>query len=181
MNRDDEAYEALAQVQAIEESQRTKTLEDAGGARQLVQQAAELRAQERRGEALSVLEEAIELAPQNPLPRVLEVRLLIEMKRDREALDRSENLVRITGGAPEALHLRGMSKLGLRDIDGAEQDFRAALEKDSKNRAAMNALALTLMSKGELAEAEQILLKVVELFPDDTIAEQNLERIRDRR
>jgi len=181
VDRLDEAYEALAQVQAIEESERTKALGDAERAKQLIKKATELRDQERREESLSALEEAVRLAPQNPLPRILEVRLLIEMKRDQQALDRAENLVRITGGAAEALHLRGMSKLGLSDLEGAEEDFRAALERDSEHRAALNALALTLMSRGKLAEARQILATVIELYPDDAVAAKNLEELRNQR
>ena len=115
------------------------------------------------------------------MPRILEVRLLIEMKHDQEALDRAENLVRITDGTAEALHLRGMSKLGLQDLDGAEQDFRRVLEKTSMHRAAMNALALTLMSKGEMNEAEQVLQRVLDQWPDDPVAARNLERIRSLR
>lgn len=181
LNRLEEAYEALAKAQAISEEQRVNTVENAARAKKMLQKAFELRNQGQREAALAALREAIELAPQNPMPRILEVRLLIEMRRDQEALDRAENLVQITDGTAEALHLRGMSKLGLQDLDGAEQDFRRVLEKTSMHRAAMNALALTLMSKGEMNEAEQVLQRVLDQWPDDSVAARNLERIRSLR
>ena len=80
VDRLDEAYEALAQVQAIEESERTKALGDAERARELIQKATELRDQERREESISALEEAMKLAPQNPLPRILEVAVNLSIR-----------------------------------------------------------------------------------------------------
>lgn len=178
LDRTEEAYAALARARELDEAERQETIADAERAREQVQRAAGLRGRGDLEGALAALREAIRLAPAEPLPRTLEVRLLLDMRRPHEALELAEGLVRLTRGDAEALHLRGMSHLVLDDLAAAERDFRSVLEKTGQHRAAMNALALVLMRRGVRDEAERLLRRVLELWPDDAIALRNLEALR---
>jgi tetratricopeptide (TPR) repeat protein len=178
VDRMEDAYAALARAREREEAHRQHVIADTERARERVRRAAELRAENRLEEALIALREAIRLSPADPLPRTLEVRLLLDMRRPREALEIAEGLVELTRGDAEALHLRGMANLFLDELAAAERDFRAVLEKTGQHRAAMNALALVLIRRGAREEAERLLQRVLELWPDDAVALRNLQALR---
>jgi Flp pilus assembly protein TadD len=63
----------------------------------------------------------------------------------------------------------------------AEADFRQALVLAPDHVPAMSDLAVLLIAKGERAEAERLLERVLELRPDDPGAKANLDRLRDAR
>jgi Flp pilus assembly protein TadD len=60
----------------------------------------------------------------------------------------------------------------------AEADFRQALVLAPDHVAAMSDLAVLLIAKGERAEAERLLERVLELRPDDPGAKASLDRLR---
>jgi Flp pilus assembly protein TadD len=67
--------------------------------------------------------------------------------------------------------------MALGDLEGAEQDLRRTLELAPDHTAAMNDLAVLLMSAGAHAEARRLLERVLELRPEDPLARRNLERL----
>ncbi|MCP4656398.1 MAG: tetratricopeptide repeat protein [bacterium] len=187
LDRLEEAHAALAQAQALTESRHQAEIEEVQRleatketATELMRTAFNLRNSGRAEEALTALRQAIELVPDNPLSRMLEVRLLVSMRRELEALPKVEELVELTEQDPEALYLRGMVKLALRDLAGAEADLRRVLEAAPEHLATMNGLALLLMQRGENAEAKALLERLLEVWPNDEMAARNLERLRTR-
>lgn len=142
--------------------------------------ARDLLAAERFDPAISVLRSEIELAPDDPRPRLLESRALLLAGRSEEALERAEEIVVRFPEHPDAYYQRGTVHLALEHRSSAEADFREALALAPDHVPAMSDLAVLLTIKGERAEAERLLERVLELRPDDEVARGHLERLRDR-
>jgi len=184
----DEAREALARAQEIAEGRRREELAERARDRdsgldfdELLARAGERRAAGDLEGALAALADAIRLTPRDPRPRLLEVRLLFEMRRLDQALARAEELVEIAGDRPEALYLRGAIRLATGEPARAEADLRRVLQLAPDHLPAMNGLAAALMARGELDEAERLSRRVLELAPGDATATANLRRIEGRR
>ena len=189
LDRPDEAYATLSRAQSLAESQRAAEIEGAARAERLLREAKALQGSGRLEEALAAVRQAQEAAPREPDAWLLEVRLLIDLRRDDEALHAAERLVTRTSGhqgsgsafvATEALFLRASARLAVRDPESAEEDFRRVLEKRPDHSAAINSLALILMFTDRLEEAEALLLELLADSPGDPIAMENLARIRQR-
>lgn len=186
--RYDEAREALARAQELAERDRAADLErraeeaaGEGGFDRWMGEAAERRAAGDLQGSLAALREAVRSAPRDPRPRMLEIRLLVTLGRTAEALPRTEELAALTGESPEALYLRGMTRLAAGDPAGAEADLSRVVEARPEHVAALNGLAAALVSRGELAEAERLSRRVLELAPADPVAARTLRRIEERR
>lgn len=79
----------------------------------------------------------------------------------------------------EAVNLDVMLAEGQREqaalkFEQAEQRYRRILEIDETHRDAMHLLAVVHMQRGELAEAEALLAKVVDMYPEFAFAYSNL-------
>jgi len=112
--------------------------------------------------------------PQDPRPRFLEVRILLSMSRNGEALQAAEAAVERFPSSPDGLYLRGMAHLAEGDEGKAEADLRAALEMAPNHTAVMNDLAVLLMTRQRHEEARGLLERVLAINPDDQLARQNL-------
>jgi tetratricopeptide (TPR) repeat protein len=81
-----------------------------------------------------------------------------------------EKALKIEPAFPEAEYQRGVAELGLGKNTEAERSFRRALELRADWTLAMTGLGSLLVEKGQLAEAEKLLAKVVELEPHNPAA-----------
>ncbi len=142
-----------------------------------LQQALDLAAAGRTDEALAAIRQEIGLAPNDPRPRPAEITVLLTAKRPQEALIAAENALRAEPGNPDYLYLRGAVRMALRQLPGAEQDFRQVLQVKPDHVATMNDLAVLLMLTGRNEEARAILRKVLEIKPGDATATANLKAL----
>ncbi len=131
-------------------------------------------------EALASLRGAIALSSDNPRPRLLEVRLLSELRRDEEALLKADALARDRPKDPEPLHLRGMIQLNLKHFAKAEHDLRQVLAMKPDHRGGLNGLAMVMMVTDRWQEAEEVLKGLLQSWPDDELAQRNLIKVRQR-
>jgi tetratricopeptide (TPR) repeat protein len=127
--------------------------------------------------ALEMIRQEIRLQPRDPRPRVAEVMTLLNTKHPQEALKAASEDLKAEPGNPDYLYLRGAVKMNLRDLPGAEQDFRQALQVKPDHLAAMSDLAVLLTASGKKDEARQLLQKVLQLKPGDPVAKANLEKL----
>jgi Flp pilus assembly protein TadD len=114
----------------------------------------------------------------DPRARMLEVRLLIMLKRTDEALKASETALAAAPNNPDYLYLRGVSEMGLRRFSSAEQDFRKALQLQPRHLPAMNDLAVLLIQVNKKPEAQKLLEQVLQINPQDQMAAANLEKLK---
>jgi tetratricopeptide (TPR) repeat protein len=143
-----------------------------------LQKALDLAAAGQPDEALAMIRQEIGLAPTDPRPRPAEITVLLTAKRPQEALIAAENALKADPGNPDFLYLRGAVRMALRQLPGAEQDFRQVLQAKPDHVAAMNDLAVLLMSTGRKEEARALLQKVLEIRPGDATATANLKALR---
>ncbi len=127
--------------------------------------------------ALEMIRQEIRLQPRDPRPRVAEVMTLLNTKHPQEALKAASDALSAEPGNPDYLYLRGAVKMNLRDLPGAEQDFRQTLQVKPDHVAAMSDLAVLLTASGKKDEARQLLQKVLQLKPGDPVAKANLEKL----
>jgi Flp pilus assembly protein TadD len=114
----------------------------------------------------------------DPRARMLEVRLLIRLKRIDEALKASETALAAEPNNPDYLYLRGVSEMGLQRFSSAEQDFRKALQLQPRHLPAMNDLAVLLIQVNKKPEAQKLLEQVLQINPQDQMAAANLEKLK---
>ena len=108
---------------------------------------------------------------------MLLARRLSFLGRADEALARVEELVERAPDNADALYQRGAVRMGRRDLEAAERDFRQALELASGHVAAMSDLAVLLGVQGRGREARALLRRVVERQPDNVQAARNLAHL----
>lgn len=179
-DRVEEARAAMLRVRELEEAEHRAGIEAKQRreeARGLVEAAVADAAQGRGEEALAGLRRAAELAPEDPSPGMLEVRLLVSMSRQDEALARADTLVVALPDIADLRHLRGMARYSADDHAGAQADMRRALELDPEHLGAHTGLALALIELGRLDEAEAILANVLGRAPADDLARRAKARL----
>lgn len=71
-------------------------------------------------------------------------------------------------------HYRGLIRLRLGDLDGAEADFRKTLELDAKFGPAHNALGFVLLRREKFEDAAKSFAKYVELAPKEANAHDSM-------
>jgi Flp pilus assembly protein TadD len=176
----DAARQALARARQLDEAAHEAAAQQAARreqARGLVERAARLHGERRNAEAVELLRQAVELAPDDPTPRMLEVRLLVSLDRHDEALARADELVAMQPGSPDVLHLRGMTRLSAGRAAAAEADLRRAVELAPEHRESVTGLAVVLIEQRRLVEADDLLDWVLERWPDDDTARRARARL----
>jgi tetratricopeptide (TPR) repeat protein len=128
-------------------------------------------------EALNAARQGIIAEPQDFGWRSAEVRSLLMLKRSQDALKAAETTVKAMPGNADALYQRGVVKMTLKDLAGAERDLRQAIQLSPSHTAAMNDLAVLLMAQGKKDEPRQLLQRVLRINPKDPMAAENLQRI----
>ena len=73
------------------------------------------------------------------------------------------------------IYLRGAVRMTLKQLPGAEADFRRALQLRPDHVAALNDLAVLVLSQGHKDEARELLQKVLSLRPGEPMATRNLK------
>lgn len=115
--------------------------------------------------------------PQDPRPRLLEVRILLSMNQGEDGLRAADRLLELFAPSPDAHYLRGVAHLSLGDTEAAEVDLRKALELSPDHTPTLNDLAVLLMTQQRHAEARTMLERVLVINPNDQLARQNLESL----
>ncbi len=142
-----------------------------------LQNAMRLMAQGQLEPALAAVRQEIGIS-KDPRARMLEVRLLLSLRRPDEALKAVETALRSDADNPDYLYLKGAVEMALQRLSSAEQDFRNALRLAPRHTAAMNDLAVLLMNLDKKDEARSLLEQVLQINPQDQTAAANLARLR---
>lgn len=182
--RRDEAREALTRFREMTESEvpavakevalRTDAADPTG---RNLREALKLLGSGEPVEALQLVRQEAELAPDDLRPRLLEARILTGMDLLDEALVAAEAALALAPGNPDAIYQRGAVRMGRRELDLAEADFRSTLELAENHVAAMNDLAVLLMAQERDAEARPLLERALEINPQDSVAAENLAQL----
>ena len=136
-----------------------------------------LMAQGQLEQALTAARQEAGVSP-DPRARLLEVRLLLQLKRPEEALKAAEAALQGDANNPDYIYLRGVSEMALQRWASAEQDLRQTLQLAPRHTAAMNDLAVLLMNLNKKDEARSLLEQVLKINPQDKTAAANLERLK---
>ncbi len=116
--------------------------------------------------------------PANARARILEVQLLIRLRRLQDALQAAEAAVKADPQNADLVYIRGSAHIALQQASEAEKDLRKTLEMAPQHLAAMNDLAVVMMMQNKPAEAQRLLEKVLALNPNDAAAKASLENVK---
>jgi Flp pilus assembly protein TadD len=128
-------------------------------------------------QALTAVRQEIGIS-KDPRARMLEVRLLLQLRRPEEALQAAETALQADAANPDYLYLRGAAQMSLQRWAAAEQDLRKTLQLAPRHTAALNDLAVLLMNLDKTDEARSLLEQVLKINPQDRTAAANLERLK---
>lgn len=128
--------------------------------------------------ALTAVRRELAARPNNLQARSLELRLLLTLNRKDEALKAAQDAVRANPDNPDLLHQRAAAQMAFFNWDAAEQDLRRALQIAPRHTAAMNELAVVLMTRGKNDEARKLLEQVLSINPQDQVARASLDTLK---
>jgi Flp pilus assembly protein TadD len=114
----------------------------------------------------------------DPRARMLEVRILLTQKKPDEAMKSVEAALKAEPNNPDYVYLKGAIEMGQQRWGSAETDLRKALQIAPRHTAAMNDLAVLLMTLNKKPEAQSLLEQVLKINPQDQMAAANLERLK---
>ncbi len=141
-----------------------------------LQKAMELMGQGKPEPALAAVRQEAAVS-KDPRVRLMEVRILLSLKRPEEALKAAEAALATAPNSPDYLYLRGVSHMALQHLSSAEQDFRKALLLQPRHLPAMDDLAVLLLRTNKKDEARKLLQQVLQINPQDKVAAANLEKL----
>lgn len=127
--------------------------------------------------AVEILRQEMTISPGDIRLPLTEIGLLLQLGRAEEALARSGETLERFPDHPDARYQHGMVNLALERPEAAESDLRQALRMAPRHVAAMNDLAVLLMTRGEREEARSLLERVLEVQPEDEMARRNLDKL----
>lgn len=143
-----------------------------------LQNALRLLSQNQLEPALAAVRQEIGITQgRDPRTRMLEARLLLQLKRPDEALKVSEDALKTDPNNPGYLYMRAAAEMALQRWASAEQDFRKVIQLAPRHIAAMNDLAVLLIQLNKNDEARKLLQQVLQLNPQDVTASANLRRL----
>lgn len=128
--------------------------------------------------ALVAVRRELAASPSSARARMLEVQLLLRLKRFPDALKAAEASVQADPRNPDFVYQRGAVQIALRKMSEAEKDLRKTLEMAPRHIAAMNDLAVVMMMQNKPAEAQKLLEQVIALNPNDQTAKASLENLK---
>ncbi|RPH54828.1 hypothetical protein EHM82_06300, partial [bacterium] len=143
-----------------------------------LQEAMRLLSEGQNEAALAAVQREIEVSPSDLRARTLQVRLLLTLQRGPEALRAAEAALALQPENPDLVYQRGVALMATRNLTGAEADLRRAIQLAPRHTAAMNDLAVLLISQKKTDEARKLLEEVLRLNPQDRTAAANLEQIK---
>ena len=141
-----------------------------------LQKAVELMGQGQLEPALTAVRQEIAVS-KDPRARMIEVRILLSLKRPEEALKAAEAALATAPNNPDYVYLRGASQMALQHLSSAEQDLRKALQLQPRHLPAMDDLAVLLLRTNKKDEARKLLQQVLQINPQDKVAAANLEQL----
>jgi Flp pilus assembly protein TadD len=193
--RKDEAQKALAQATAAANAparqaaaappspQRPPSAPVAAGAPQQeqplsagLQKALQLMGQGQLEPALTAVRQEIAIS-KDPRARLIEVRILLTMRRPEDALKAAETALATDPANADYVYLKGASEMALQRFSSAEQDLRKALQLQPRHLAAMDDLAVLLLRANKKDEARKLLQQVLQINPQDQVAAANLKKL----
>jgi Flp pilus assembly protein TadD len=113
----------------------------------------------------------------DPRARLIEVRILLQLKQPEEALKAANAALATDPQNPDFLYLRGASEMALQRLSSAEQDLRRVLQIQPRHLAAMDDLAVLLMRANKKDEARKLLQQVLQINPKDQVAANNMAEL----
>ncbi|MFL6196199.1 MAG: tetratricopeptide repeat protein [Thermoanaerobaculia bacterium] len=117
-------------------------------------------------------------ASKDPRARMLEVRILLAMKKFDDAFKTADAAVKAEPQNADYLYLRGATEMALQRMSSAESDLRKTLDLSPRHLPAMNDLAVLLINLGKKPEAQKLLEQVLKINPQDRMAAVNLDRLK---
>lgn len=180
--RRDEAQKVLAKFQELSRAAAEKKPRQPGHEPTdlALSEAARLAADGQAGKALEIIRNEREIAADDLRLRIMEVHLLLILKRFGEASKAAEENLALAPQNADVIYQRGAVNLALNRRAEAERDFRQALAVLPEHLAALNDLAVLLIAEGRKPEAKELLQKVLSLRPDDPMAKANLQSLEGR-
>ena len=173
-----ERAKALRQAEeSISEAQRENLWKQENPTEARLKEAVALRRAGDLEGALRIARQEISLSPDEPLPHLFALGILLELGRAGEALAAAEQGVRLAPERGDAYFHRGRVHLALGRTDAAEADFRRALEISPLHPAATNQLAVLLAADGRVDEARRLLEALLVEDPGNAVARDNLTRL----
>ncbi|HEY2289533.1 MAG TPA: tetratricopeptide repeat protein [Thermoanaerobaculia bacterium] len=141
-----------------------------------LQKALQLMGQGQLEPALTAVRQEIAVS-KDPRARMIEVRILLALRRPEEALKAAEAALATDPTNADYVYLKGASEMGLQRLSAAEQDFRKALQLQPRHLPAMDDLAVLLLRTNKKVEARKLLQQVLQINPQDQIATANLKKL----
>jgi tetratricopeptide (TPR) repeat protein len=177
--RREEAQKALAKFQELSKAASEKKPKQPGHEPTDValSEAADLSAAGQADKALEIIRREREVSAADLRLRIMEVHLLLILKRFDEASKAAEENLKLAPQNPDAIYQRGAVNLALNKRAEAERDFRQALAVLPEHLGALNDLAVLLIAQDRKPEAKELLQKVLSLRPDDAMAKANLQSL----
>ena len=178
--RREDAQKALAKFQEVSKAAPGKNKPKQPGqdpTNDALSEAAKLSAAGQADKALEIIRRERDIASDDLRLRLMEVHLLLILKRFEEAGKAAEENLKLAPDNADALYQRGAVNLALNKRAEAERDFRQALAVMPEHLAALNDLAVLLIAQNRKPEAKELLQKVLSLRPDDAMAKANLQSL----
>ncbi|HEX4495879.1 MAG TPA: tetratricopeptide repeat protein [Thermoanaerobaculia bacterium] len=141
-----------------------------------LQQAAQQMSQGDLQAALTTIRQEIAVS-KDPRARLIEVRVLLLLKKPDEALKAADAALATDAKNPDYIYLRGASEMALKRYGAAEKDLRKTLQLQPRHLAAMDDLAVLLMQSNKNDEARKLLQQVLQINPQDKVAASNLAQL----
>ncbi|HSU83625.1 MAG TPA: tetratricopeptide repeat protein [Thermoanaerobaculia bacterium] len=141
-----------------------------------LQKAVQLMSQGQLEPALTAVRQEIAVS-KDPRARLIEVRILLALRRPEEALKAAETALATDPVNADYVYLKGASEMALQRFTSAEQDLRKALQLQPRHLPAMDDLAVLLLRANKKDEARKLLQQVLQINPQDKVAAANLEKL----
>ncbi len=117
---------------------------------------------------------AAQLAPADPEPLIRQARVLVGMKRTRQALEAAQAALMRDGEQAEAFHVMGRAYLTRGELARAIELFRKATELDPEHGYALNNLGFAYLRANQNEEAVEVLTRAADLLPMVAYVQNNL-------
>jgi Flp pilus assembly protein TadD len=141
----------------------------------LFNQAYDLMENNRIGEALPLLQEAVEHDPNDPIGRYALATALSQTGHDREAAEEYRKACALNPNPPAAWFDRlALSQAQTGDLNGAVDNLRKSLALDPADAGAEDSLGTLLFETGQAQEGEAHLRKAIAMAPDFADAHNHL-------
>jgi predicted Zn-dependent protease len=124
--------------------------------------------------AETAFDRALELDPKHVKSLLNSARVLMDLKRDGEALERVKEALELDSTSTEGLRLLARAHHRLGAVDSAVEAYRQALIRDDRDVWAMNNLGMLYIEQKDPASAVPPLARAVTLRPTSPIFQNNL-------